>query len=91
MNREEAAKFLSIIQALAEGKTVQFKSRIFNDWKDTDNPYFEQNIEYRIKPEPRKVWVVEFGDGSTLSVDKSTFKTSYGEVKKIHGPFELKD
>ena len=54
MTREEAKKLLPIIQAFAEGKTIQFKTK--------DRPWFDlldNNLEmrevfkYRIKPEPK--------------------------------------
>lgn len=44
---------LPIIQAFAEGKTVQFKNS-FEDWIDCDNIMFNWPPEkYRIKPEPK--------------------------------------
>ena len=54
MTREEAKELLPIIQAFAEGKTIQFKTK--------DRPWFDlldNNLEmrevfkYRIKPEPK--------------------------------------
>ena len=54
MTREEAKEMLPIIQAFAEGKTIQFKTK--------DRPWFDlldNNLEmrevfkYRIKPEPK--------------------------------------
>lgn len=41
---------MPIIQAYAEGKTIQ--SRLLTSpWYDEEDPYFDDNIEYRIKPE----------------------------------------
>ena len=54
MTREEVKELLPIIQAFAEGKTIQFKTK--------DRPWFDlldNNLEmrevfkYRIKPEPK--------------------------------------
>lgn len=51
MTREEAKKLLPIIQAFAEGKTIQlFTNGI---WEDAKNPTFESGAMYRIKPEPK--------------------------------------
>lgn len=53
MNREQAKELLPVIQALAEGKTVQFKNS-FEDWIDCDNIMFNwPPKDYRIKPEPK--------------------------------------
>ncbi len=52
MTREEARQLLPVIQALAEGKTIQFQ-RDSNVWVDMDNPTFNMApSDYRIKPEP---------------------------------------
>ena len=51
MTREEAKELLPIIQAFAEGKTIQlFTNGI---WEDAKNPTFESGAMYRIKPEPK--------------------------------------
>lgn len=55
MTREYAKELLPIIQAYAEGKTIQYKNSE-GEWKDVA---FEENLsfidapsKYRIKPEP---------------------------------------
>ena len=49
MTREEAKELLPIIQAFAEGKTIQlFTNGI---WEDAKNPSFGELSRYRIKPE----------------------------------------
>lgn len=53
MTREEAKKLLPIIQAYAEGKTIQCIS-ITDEWIDIDKPSFDGHpSNYRIKPEPK--------------------------------------
>lgn len=57
MTREQAKELLPIIQAFAEGKTIQFKS-IDDKWDDLGNKEdklsFDSPIhKYRIKPEPK--------------------------------------
>lgn len=53
MNRQQAKDLLPIIQAFADGKTVQFKNS-FEDWIDCDNIMFNWlPKDYRIKPEPK--------------------------------------
>ena len=54
MTREQAKELLPIIQAYAEGKTLQYRvNNENNEWKDINNPAFNDlSSEYRIKPEP---------------------------------------
>lgn len=59
MNKENAHLYLPLVQALAEGKTIQFKTTSGN-WEDQVNLHFSLDPEdYRIKPEPRTwdVWL----------------------------------
>ena len=54
MTREEAKELLPIMQAYAEGKTVQYK--YLGKWEDVvSEAYFETypSTKYRIKPEPK--------------------------------------
>ena len=55
MTREQAKELLPIIQAFAEGKTLQYRvNEENNEWKDINNPAFnDAPSEYRIKPEPK--------------------------------------
>jgi hypothetical protein len=56
MNKHNAAQFLPLVQALADGKTIQ---KICNDtWEDLESPFFHDEPErYRIKQEPREFWL----------------------------------
>ena len=54
MTREEAKVLLPIIQAFAEGKAIESRC-IKGDkslWYDDEDPRFDDDLEYRIKPEP---------------------------------------
>ena len=58
MNRDRAKKLLPIIQAYAEGKTIQYKYMGvgFENWHDVDNELEEidnMRYKYRIKPESK--------------------------------------
>ena len=54
MTREEAKELLPVIQAFAEGKVIQCRSSITNEWRDFDEPAFNGVTDnYRIKPEPK--------------------------------------
>ena len=60
MNKENAHLFLPLVQALADGKSIQFKN-YFNDkserWEDFEDGdpvrFCGHPEDYRIKPEPR--------------------------------------
>lgn len=55
MDRNQAKQLLPIIQAYAEGKPVQSRC-IKGDtslWYDDEDPSFDDDFEYRIKPEPK--------------------------------------
>ena len=54
MNRKEAKELMPIIQAFAEGKAIESRC-IKGDkslWYDDEDPSFDDDIEYRLKPEP---------------------------------------
>ena len=60
MTREEAKVLLPIIQAFAEGKVIECRTKlsfiegldVTNDWTEMKEIEFRNNTEYRIKPEP---------------------------------------
>ena len=55
MTREEAKILLPIIQAYADGKTIESRC-IKGDkslWYDDEDPSFDDDFEYRLKSEPR--------------------------------------
>ena len=54
MTREEVKEMLPVLQAFAEGKTIESRC-IKGDkslWYDDEDPSFDDDLEYRIKPEP---------------------------------------
>lgn len=69
MNREEAKKLLPIIQAFAEGKTVQYKN-YEGKWEDTPDPEWYSGDKYRIKPEPKYDWAFYVTDGTGILFKK---------------------
>lgn len=50
MTREQAKAMLPVIQAFAKRKTIQYRNAK-GEWKDIEEPSFNVQIEYRIKPE----------------------------------------
>ena len=55
MTREEVKEMLPVLQAFAEGKTIE--SRCIKGDKslfyDDEDPSFDNDFEYRLKPEPK--------------------------------------
>ena len=54
MTREEVKEMLTVLQAFADGKTIESRC-IKGDkslWYDDEDPSFDDDLEYRIKPEP---------------------------------------
>lgn len=60
MNKSNARDYLPLVQALAEGKVIQVLG--VNGWVDIEAELslcFAAD-QYRIKPEPREIWVNEY-------------------------------
>lgn len=54
MNRQQAKELLPIIEAFAEGKTIESRYIEGNEpFSDSTNPTFDIHFEYRIKSEPK--------------------------------------
>ena len=52
MTREEAKELLPIMQAFAEGKTIEYRE-YDGEWKVARTPTWSSRLFYRIKPEPK--------------------------------------
>ena len=60
MDRNQAKEFYPIMQAFAEGRVIECRTKpsfiegsdVPNDWTEMKEIEFWNNIEYRIKPEP---------------------------------------
>lgn len=61
MDRNQAKEFYPILQAYAEGKVIECRTKpnavegtdIPNDWTEMKEIEFWSNTEYRVKPEPK--------------------------------------
>lgn len=67
MNRKYAKAILPLIQAYAEGKTIQIHRKVGDiltnppKWDDAGEPMFALPASrYRIKPEARTIWLNEY-------------------------------
>src|ERR1051325_2268683 len=62
MTQAQAQKWLPLIQALAEGKKIQYNFRN-QGWHDAIEPSFlDDDTEYRLKPEPRRIFINQYGN-----------------------------
>jgi len=67
MNASNAKDYLPLVQALVEGKTVQYRL-LGEKWSTGGDVDFSlPPDQYRIKPEPREIWVNEW-DGNGFVV-----------------------
>jgi hypothetical protein len=76
MNKENAHLYLPLVQALADGKTIQFLN-VNSNWDDCVRVDFNSEPKfYRIKPEPRtwSVWAHE-NDKDIIASIPSTWIT----------------
>lgn len=61
MNRNQAKEFYPILQAFAEGRVIECRTKpsavkgtdVPNDWTEMKEIKFWNNTEYRVKPEPK--------------------------------------
>ena len=59
MNKDNAHDYIPLLQALGDGKTIQYK-RTDNEWEDLVSVDFNYSSKYyRVKPEPRtfEMWL----------------------------------
>lgn len=86
MNKDNAKDYLPLVQALADGKVIQFNASC-SGWTDTDWIVPDQPAcRYRIKPEPREVWINRFPDGHdglTWYETEEAALRAYGHVGAI--------
>ena len=80
MNQQNAHKYLPLVQALANGKTIQCNDR--GEWVDVDSLYTDVYgpDEYRIKPEPRTFEIVRSKLSCGSIYDAETWDGSYPEI-----------
>lgn len=73
MNRERARELLPVIQAFAEGKEIEIldtSDKSGCHWMNIQEPEWLDDLQYRIKPERRKVWVHFLPSGDMELLDK---------------------
>jgi hypothetical protein len=73
VNIEETKKAIEVMQAFVDGKTVQCsepEGEAGYGWRAEKEPLWQwDNFRYRVKPEPKEIWVNEYSDGRKYSYD----------------------
>lgn len=101
MNKNNAKEYLPLVQALAEGKTLQVNRMGEGNppkWLDLTSHDGEVQFScepkfYRVKPEPRRYWRVLTKDGAIV-VGSELKEYAEHELQKLNrsgrqGPYEL--
>ena len=83
MNKENAHEYLPLVQAFADGKTIQCRYQIEDDWYEESEINFCWPLEcYRIKPEPRTftLYVIDTANGETVMTTHPTFDSRWKQI-----------
>lgn len=74
MNKENAHLFLPFVQAMAEGKTIQYASANWEDIEELLFSEYDEPKDFRIKPEPRtfEMWLGPTGSMYPVSLYPNT-------------------
>lgn len=65
MNASNAKDYLPLVQALAEGRVIQmFSGGKWISLPGESEVFIDPCITYRIKPEPREIFVIRYKGGS---------------------------
>ncbi|WQZ00927.1 hypothetical protein [Stenotrophomonas phage StenR_269] len=68
MNKDNAKDYLPLVQALADGKVIQWRNHA-GSWEDSDElSDLWTPDRYRIKPEPEELWAWYDAGGTRLFV-----------------------
>lgn len=86
MNASNAKDYLPLVQALSEGKVIEFHDG-HGGWNvDKEWDFSYPADQYRIKPEPREIWVNRFPDGHdalTWYESEESAHRAYGRVGAV--------
>jgi hypothetical protein len=84
MNASNAKDYLPLVQALAEGKQIQIQKMDGSAWFNPDTEILFQlpANQYRIKPEPREFWIINYPDHPRVYL--APVNSSCGGLEVIH-------
>ena len=81
-------KHYDVIVAWAEGKEIQIWCEVYKKWLDDEQPFWLEEQEYRIKPEPKPdvvgiVYVTKHNVGFSSDGNSNLRLTFDGETGKL--------
>lgn len=93
MNRERAKQLLPILQAFAEGKTIQKRLHSDQDWVDQVGPDLDlnDNWQVRIKPAPREFWITDPHPFDRTDVTLTTNPQGFTKRDEIEGSIKVRE
>lgn len=92
MNRHETSKAVAVMQAFADGKQVEAAARRHGaqprNWMPATTPIWDWvGYDYRIKPEPRRIWAAIAPDGTLVTAISNKpvadFAHNYSEFVEV--------
>ena len=88
MDRKRAAELLPVIQAFADGKDIQSRHK-GSAWRPVVDNVFKDDVEYRIKPEPREWYVaLDTGDPYECTAFSNMPDPAIGDVVHVREVIE---
>lgn len=80
MNKYNAHEYLPLVQALADGKTIQIKTTEWEDFEEYENIKFDEDPSlYRVKPKPRTFEVYRHKSLGTMITTDHYEANNYAE------------
>lgn len=87
MNKEEVKKLLPVLQAFAEGRTIEcrYNKESNNLWHEIQDISYNSDLDYRIKPKPK---YCKFSN-ELECWDEMKKHTPFGWIKNTHIKFNI--
>lgn len=71
--REDTVEMIKVMQAYEDGVEIEWSSFLGGAWHSAGNPTWDwSHYTYRIKKQPRDLWLVCLPEGVALCHDKET-------------------
>jgi len=84
VNKDNAKDYLPLVQALAEGRVIEHRGS--GGWYQLNNPTFQDPpSDYRIKPEPREIWVNHYENSCILDQICDSKEEADRRVSSVYG------
>lgn len=85
MNKDNAKAFLPLVQALAEGKKLEWR-RDNGRWEEVSTLSDRWPASYyRIKPEPREIWYNRYETG----IESGPYRSKEKAIERAHHEYKM--